>query len=77
MESLYSSKYTLKRRDMALKVGQLETLSNSQLQKQFIKDKVRGKEYVWQRRSHRQHLKNLNNLHEQSRGTHGNIKKNP
>jgi len=56
---------------MALKVGQLETLSNSQLQKMYIKDKVRGRGDKWRRPSHRQHLKNLNNLHEQSRGKHG------
>jgi hypothetical protein len=62
---------------MALKVGQLEKLTNSELQKQFVKDKARGKEHLWQRRSHKNHLENLHNLHEQSRGRHGNIKKNP
>jgi hypothetical protein len=61
---------------MALKVGQLEKLTNSELQKQFIKDKARGKEHVWQRRSHKAHLENLHNLHEQARGKHGNIRHN-
>ena len=57
---------------------QLENLSNAEIQKQFIKDKARGKEHVWQKRSHKNHLKNLRNLHEQSRGTHGMVsKKNP
>jgi hypothetical protein len=52
---------------MALIVGQMENLSNSELQKQFIKDKAKGKEQVWQKRSHKKHLENLRNLHEQSR----------
>ena len=61
---------------MALIVEQLEKLSNSELQKQLIKDKARGKEQVWQRRSHKAHLKNLHNLHEEAgRGKHGNIRK--
>jgi len=59
------------------KVGQMEKLSNSELQKQFGRDKARGKEQVWQKRSHKAHLKNLQNLHEQSRGRHGHTKKNP
>ena len=59
------------------KVGQLEKLSNAELQKQYIKDKARGKEHVWRKPSHRKHLENLRNLHEQSRGRHGHTKKNP
>ena len=59
------------------KVGQMEKLSNSELQKQFARDKAKGKEQVWQKRSHKAHLKNLHNLHEQSRGRHGHTKKNP
>ena len=59
------------------KVGQLEKLSNSDLQKHFIKekDKAKGKEQVWQKRSHKNHLNNLRNLHEGARGKHGNIKR--
>jgi len=57
------------------KVGQIEKLSNSELQKQFIKDKAKGKEQVWQKRSHKNHLNNLRNLHEGARGKHGNIKR--
>ena len=57
------------------KVGELEKLSNSELQKQLAKDKARGKEQVWQKRSHKNHLKNLRNLHGESRGKHGNIKR--
>jgi hypothetical protein len=61
---------------MAVKTDKLEQLSNSELQKQFIKDKARGKEQVWQKRSHKAHLGNLHNLHEEAR--HGTIsKKNP
>ena len=60
---------------MALRVGQLEKLSNSELQKQFIKDKAMGKEQVWSNPSHRRHLQNLRNLHEQARGKHGNIRR--
>ena len=57
---------------------QLEQLSNAELQKQFIKDKARGKEHVWQKRSHKNHLKNLSKLHEESKGKHGMVsKKNP
>jgi len=52
---------------MALFIGQLENLSNSELQKMYIKDKVRGREDQWRSPSHRQHLKNLNNLHQQAR----------
>ena len=63
---------------MALKVGQLEKLSNSELQKQFIKDKARGRNtQVWQKRSYKKHLENLRNAHEQARGRHGHTKKNP
>jgi len=62
---------------MALFIGQLENLSNSELQKQFIKDKAMGKEDRWRSPSHRNHLRNLNNLHDQARGRHGNLKKNP
>ena len=57
------------------KVGQMEKLSNSELQKQFIKDKAKGKDHVWQKRSHKNHLENLRNLHEQVRGKHGNIRR--
>ena len=58
------------------KVGQMEKLSNSELQKQFIKDKAKGKEQVWQKRSHKNHLNNLRNLHEEARrGNRGNIHK--
>jgi hypothetical protein len=46
---------------------QLEQLSNAELQKQFIKDKARGKEQVWQKRSHKIHLENLRNLHKHSK----------
>ena len=62
---------------MSLKVGQLERLTNSELQKQFIKDKARGMEYLWQSPTNRRHQENLRNLHEQARGNHGNNKKNP
>ena len=62
---------------MALKVGQLERLTNSELQKQFIKDKARGKEYLWQSPTNRRHQENLRNLHAQARGNHGHNKKNP
>jgi len=63
---------------MAVRVGQLEKLSNAELQKQFIKDVARGKNtQVWQKHSHKKHLENLRNLHEQSRGRHGHTKKNP
>ena len=61
---------------MTKQLKQLEQLSNAELQKQFIKDKARGKEHVWQKRSHKSHLENLRNLHEQSRGNHGYNKKN-
>ena len=58
------------------KVGQLEKLSNSELQKQFIKDVARGKNtQLWQKRSHKHHLNNLRNLHEQARGKRGNIRR--
>ena len=59
---------------MALIVGQLEKLTNSELQKQFIKDKARGKEHLWQKRSYKNHLNNLRDLHERARGKHGNIR---
>ncbi len=63
---------------MAVRVGQLERLSNAELQKQFIKDVSRGKNtQVWQKRSHKKHLENLRNVHEQARGRHGHTKKNP
>ena len=55
------------------KTGQLERLTNSEIQKQFIKDKARGKEHLWQSPSNRSHQKNLRKLHEQARGKHGNI----
>jgi hypothetical protein len=54
----------------------MEKLSNSDLQKEFIKDKSRGKEQVWQKRSHKNHLNNLRNLHEEARrGNRGNIRR--
>ena len=57
---------------------QLERLTNSELQKLFIKDKVGSKEQVREKQSHKNHLKNLRNLHEESRGKHGMVsKKNP
>ena len=59
------------------KVGQLEKLSNSELQKQYIKDKARGKEHLWQSPSNKRHQENLRDLHERARGKHGNSKKNP
>jgi hypothetical protein len=46
---------------------QLEKLSNSELQKLYAKDLARGRVHVWQKRSHKQHLENLQNLHKQSR----------
>jgi len=63
------------RKNMAVKVGQLEKLSNSELQKQFIKDKARDKEHVRQKRSHKNHINNLRDLHEMARGKHGNIRR--
>ena len=54
---------------------QLERLTNSELQKLFIKDKVGSKEQVREKQSHKNHLKNLRNLHGESRGKHGNIKR--
>ena len=50
------------------KEGQLEKLTNPELQKLYIKDKTRG---------NKKHLENLRNLHEQARGKHGHTKKNP
>ena len=54
---------------------QLERLTNSELQKLFIKDNVGSKEQVREKQSHKNHLKNLRNLHGESRGKHGNIKR--
>ena len=62
------------RRNMALKVGQLEKLTNSELQKEFMKDKARGKEHLWQSPTNRRHQENLRDLHERARGKHGNIR---
>ena len=53
---------------------QLERLTNSELQKLFVNDKAGGKEQVREKKSHKNHLKNLRNLHEESRGKHGNIR---
>jgi hypothetical protein len=53
--------------NMALKVGQLEKLTNSELQKEFIKDKAKGKGHLWQSPSNKRHQENLRKLHEQSR----------
>ncbi len=50
---------------------ELEKLSNSELQKLYAKDKARGREQVWARRSHKIHLENLRKIHESSRGSHG------
>ena len=55
------------------KVGQLEKLSNAELQKQYIKDKARGKEHLLQSPSNRRHQETLRDLHERARGKHGNI----
>ena len=57
------------------KVGQLEKLSNSELQKEFMKDKARGKEHLWQSPTNRRHQENLRDLHERARGKHGNIRR--
>jgi hypothetical protein len=56
---------------MALKVGQLEKLTNSELRNEFIKDKAS--------RTNNKHQDNLRKLHEQAhRGNHGMVsKKNP
>ena len=54
---------------------QLERLTNSELQKLFINKKAGGKEQ--EKRSHKAHLKNLRNLHEEARGKHGYAKKTP
>jgi len=62
-----------KKEDRKDNAEQLERLTNSELQKLFIKDKAGGKEQ--EKRSHKNHLKNLHNLHQQSRGKHGNIKR--
>jgi len=51
----------------------LEQLSDAELTR-HLKDKPRSKDQVWQRRSHKRHLENLHNLHEQA-GKHGNPKK--
>ena len=71
-----------------IQVEQLERLSNAELQEQayarHLKNKSRSKDQVWQRRSHKRHLENLRNLHEQagtsnwntSWGKHGNIHRN-
>ena len=63
---------------MALRVGQLERLTNSELQKQFIKDKARGKTHLWESPTNKRHQENLRKLHKQARGNHGMVsKKNP
>ena len=46
---------------------QLERLTNSELQKLFVKDKVGGKEKIKEKRSHKNHLENLRKLHKQSK----------
>ena len=51
----------------------LEQLSDAELTR-HLKDKSRSKDQVWQRRSHKRHLENLHNLHEQA-AKHGNPKK--
>ena len=48
------------------KEGQLEKLSNHELQKKYIKDLAKGKNTQGKK-----HLENLRNLHEQARGRHG------
>lgn len=60
---------------MALRVGQLERLSNSELQKEFAKDRARGRADKWNNPSHRKHLERLRNQHEQARGKHGNTRR--
>ena len=42
----------------------IETLSNQELQKLYAKDKAKGKEHVWKRSSHKEHLERLRALHE-------------
>ena len=64
-----------KKEDRKDNTEQLERLTNSELQKLFIKDKVGSKEQVREKQSHKNHLKNLRNLHGESRGKHGNIKR--
>ena len=54
---------------------QLERLTNSELQKLFVNDKAGGKEQVREKKSHKNHLKNLRKLHQQAMGKHGNIRK--
>ena len=49
---------------MALFIGQLENLSNSELQKEFIKNKAKGRVTD---KLHHQHLRNLERLHQQAR----------
>jgi len=50
-------------------MSRLETLSNAEIQKLYIKDKAGDN--VWEKRSHKVHLDNLRKLQEQARGTHG------
>jgi len=42
----------------------IEKLSNHELQKLYAKDKARGKERVWEQRSHKDHLARLRALQE-------------
>ena len=65
-----------KKEDRKNNPEQLERLTNSELQKLFIKDKAGGEEQVRKKRSHKNHLKNLHNLHQQARGKHGDIRHN-
>jgi hypothetical protein len=42
----------------------IENLSNLELQKLYAKDKAKGKEHVWKKRSHKEHLERLRVLQE-------------
>ena len=64
-----------KKEDRKDNAEQLERLTNSELQKLFINKKVGGEEQVREKRSHKNHLKNLHYLHQQAMGKHGNIRK--
>lgn len=51
---------------MALRVGQLERLSNSELQKELAKERAKRADEF--NNPHRKHLERLKNQHEQARG---------
>ena len=46
----------------------IENLSNQEIQKLYAKDKARGKEHVWEKRSHKDHLARIKALQEEARG---------